>query len=1412
MSTKGALKAVRAAIDAKQWDVAAEKARDLLKDDAKNYNANLFLGLASDKLRKVDESEAAYLAATRIKPEDRAAWQGLIALYEKQGSQKLDAYHDAVLKFGLTLVDRDEPERCQDVVNNYAKLARKSGTTAHQKKALELQLPTSPLYSFLEGRLLHPSLTYLRLIEITEPEEKEYINREIGERRTRLGARIDQVTMEVKREAFKRSSLNELYAGLIHWTNDDAVRRQYEEKLLQRTYDELEVAPMKSKRTKRNEVIKAADGMVIIKHPFELAWKIVLEWKDIDNYSEWDVGVVREFIEFFPETGLAKVLKGFLASELSPFPQEKTAEQDQEASASKDPESPEESDMPADRLILMVEGLDLARSSVIAHRIMADLYLSMGEHQSVVEVARRGLLNVKELGFLTTMNLTKTTDALNITLANSLIHYQSPRHHPEAKAIFEGVLERNPTSTSCLLGIGLISKVDEDFPEAVDFLQRALSRDASNVLIRGELSWCRALTGDLETGLNGLQDALERLQEERIPNQDFKGELLYRIGYCQWELDPSPAARKDRNGAYASFLASIKANMNFAPAYTSLGFFYADYKRDKTRARRCFHKAFELSSSEIEAGECLARGFADQKEWDLVEAIAQRVVDSGHAKPAPGSKRKGYSWPYAALGTVQINKQQYAKSIVSFQAALRIAPGDYHSWVGLAESYHHSGRYVAATKAFEHAKALEDTLSSEESEHIWFARYMLANVKRELGEYDAAITSYENILSTRPHDIGNSIALLQTLAESSWKSLNTGLFNTAAELAAKTIHVAHSLAEVRSDIFNLWKAVGDACANFSHIKKKTEKMPVSACKALLTTQLDPAALDIMTELDGMGQGWLESSETDVSSDTCIYMAILAYKRAIHVSANDQHAQAVGWYNLGWAEFRAYRSVKPEAGNNGKRPRKFLKTAMRCFKRAIELEAGNSEFWNSLGVVTTSLSPKVAQHAFIRSLHLNDRSAQVWTNLGALYLLHNDIQLANEAFTRAQSTDPDYSQAWVGQGFLALLYGDKKEARGLFAHAFDISGSSDVLPKRQYSLTLFDHLLSDSSASNEVSQLIQPFFALHQLCIQDPFDLPFMHVSALLAERMGEAADAESSLEVVCAGMEAEYDESESVSSLSKFAQANADFARVLLARHEYVQAIEKAETALSLSGEEDANQFDSEACTKLRLSAHLTAGLAYYFTKSMDSAIDMFRDALQEANNAPDVVCLLAQVLWAKGGQEERSVARQQLFDCIESHPDHIGAITLLGAIALMDEDKDVIEAVESDLHSMVTRDDIDIHDRAKLLKLLAAISAKGLNEDAVLPEDLRQIKEATGAIMLSPGQPQGWLELSAASTSPYPAEMAINRAVRCVPPHGNLDATDLSQAYAETGKAGDAFRSIMVAPWKRDGWEGLDYALTTSA
>ncbi|KAH8693970.1 putative translation repressor/antiviral protein Ski3 [Talaromyces proteolyticus] len=1411
MSGKAALKAVRTALDSKDFELAATKANELIGRDPANYHAFVFLGLAHDKLGKTDEAEKAYLSATRIKDNDKTAWQGLANLYEKQGSSKLDAYRAATLKLGQIFADSDERERCVDVVDKFIKFARKNGTRTQQKQALHLQLPTCPLYPYLEGRVPHPADTYSRLIETTETEEKEFINREIGERRTRLGAKIDQVTAEVKREAFSNNELDEYYKGLINWTNDDEVRHKLEEKLLQRAYDLLLVLPQDKKSTKREEVLQGARDMVIIKYPFDLAWKIVLEWNDVEDPVEWDVNVLREFIEFFPEDGVSRVLQGFLKGDFSPFPSETEIQQSPEA------ESDDAEMAIEDRLILMSDGLEQAPSSIIAHRIMAQLYLTLDEHSVAVDVARKGLLVTKETARKTGANFRQTTDALNITLGTALISFQSPRNHPEAKDIFESILQRKPMSTKCLLGIGLILEEDQQYEEAVDFLDRALQRDPSNVKIRSELAWCTALNGNLESGLENLQAVLAEIENAETQNHEFKAEILYRIGRCQWELDQSSAARKNRNGAYASFLGSIQSNMNFAPAYTSLGIFYADYKKDKARAKRCFHKAFELSSGEIEAAERLAKAFADKQEWDLVEAVARRVVDSGKAKPAPGSKRKGHSWPYAALGVVQINKQQYTQSIISYQAALRISPEDYHSWVGLGESYHNSGRYIAATKAFEHAEALEDNLSKPDGSNIWFSRYMLANVKRELGDYEDAIQRYEDVLVIRPNEYGVMIALLQTLTESSWKSIEIGLFNDAAKSARKALDIATLMANEKSKVFNLWKAVGDACAVFSYIKIKADRLSASKLHALLRTELEEGAFDIIADADNIGEKYeilLDAENTECSPSDCyIYGSILAYKRAVYVAADDVHGQAVSWYNLGWAEYRAYRNMEAGKLKKEKRqPRKFLKAAIRCFKRAIELEAGNSEFWNSLGVVTSSLSPKVAQHAFVRSLHLNDRSAQNWTNLGAFYLINSDLQLANEAFTRGQSADPDYAQAWLGQGFLALLFGDPSEARALFTHAFDISTSSTTVAKQQYTLSLFDHLLVDASLSNEISQLIRPFFALQQLHAQEPSDLAFEHLSALLAERIGEYSQADAALGIVCAGVEAEYEVTESSSSLTRFALANADVARIHLANHEYETAAEKAEAALTLSEGNDTDKPDLEALNRLRLSAHLTAGLAYYYLKSMDQAIDMFRDALQEADNDPDVVCLLAQVLWAKGGEEERSVAREQLFDSVEKHPDHVGAVTLLGAIALLDSDEDAIEAVYEDLQTMRTRDDIEIHDRAKVVKLLTTISALGFCTDTKVAEEERRIAEASTTVMLAPQQPQGWMELSATTGELHPAKMAVRMALRSAPPRGGLEAFDLCKAYVQTGTIGDSMRAVMVAPWRKEGWEELTHTLSDVA
>jgi hypothetical protein len=157
--------------------------------------------------------------------------------------------------------------------------ARRHGTKTQYATALATQLPSSPIYSYLEGRLPDPSLTYTRIAEIHETQEASTIKKLIDERRLRLGATLEGTTREVKYEVYSKSPLEEIYEEIINWTGNDELRREYEEKLLERAYNTLLVLPSSEKAEKRDKVMRLAHDMVIIRHPYSLAWHIELEWR-----------------------------------------------------------------------------------------------------------------------------------------------------------------------------------------------------------------------------------------------------------------------------------------------------------------------------------------------------------------------------------------------------------------------------------------------------------------------------------------------------------------------------------------------------------------------------------------------------------------------------------------------------------------------------------------------------------------------------------------------------------------------------------------------------------------------------------------------------------------------------------------------------------------------------------------------------------------------------------------------------------------------------------------------------------------------------------------------------------------------------------------------------------------------------
>lgn len=71
----------------------------------------------------------------------------------------------------------------------------------------------------------------------------------------------------------------------------------------------------------------------------------------------------------------------------------------------------------------------------------------------------------------------------------------------------------------------------------------------------------------------------------------------------------------------------------------------------------------------------------------------------------------------------------------------------------------------------------------------------------------------------------------------------------------------------------------------------------------------------------------------------------------------------------------------------------------------------------MGIVAFYQEPKnyaLAQHAFIKAITFEQNNAVAWCNLGTLYLVLQQMQLANKAFSQGQRSDPNYVNSWIGQ--------------------------------------------------------------------------------------------------------------------------------------------------------------------------------------------------------------------------------------------------------------------------------------------------------------------------------------------------------------------------------------------------------------
>ncbi|EPX73542.1 ski complex TPR repeat subunit Ski3 [Schizosaccharomyces octosporus yFS286] len=1244
---KPALKAAREALSTKDYEETITQCEKALSFDSENYNAYVFLGVAYSSLNKEPEAKKAYQNAIELDDKPLLAWQGLWNLQEKL--KDIQGLHQSTEVLAYKFMEANESEKCLNFVNKYLSLVREQGSKADQMKALTLLTPSQgELYQYLEGRIEPVQSLYMQMADLQESLDNDYSQREINKRKNRLGARLDQVVRDVEKEIMDNSPIENIYMEIINWSQDDEVRRLTETKLLYMYLKRLYASDSQGKAIWKNKVWELVQGMVTLHIPEPTAWTIYLEWQDHSNIDQLNPNEVEEFCTLFSENPLSKALVAIQNSdywmETHP-PKEKEPENSlSKQNDSHNEDEPNESLLPQDQVLsILSQSYQECPQSLLITEVYTQYCVYLKEYSDAVQLSLSALNTLKKTESDTGLQYQELPYLFSLFLAIGYSYYEVPRYILQAEELYKKVLAHVPNNYSALIGLAGVQMENEQYSDAAQTLENVLRENPEDPCL-SQLSWCYYMLGDLDKAMEQVQTCLQILQGN-TKNKPALAEAYYRFGIYTTKSKIENYEEK----SFAAFVSSLRCEPNFASTYTELGYYYRNV-HDISRAMKCFQKAFELEASQTDAAEELAKMFAEAEEWELVEVISRRVLSTSQNDL---KRKRKFNWHHKSLGVFQLHSKNFQNAIVHFQAALRIFPKDTHCWSGLGEAYARSGRYISALKAFNRASALDP--------NDWYTRYFIGSIQKDMGDFENAMETLSSVLQGRPSEICVLLCLAETSLRLSKYYIHHGYYQRSALASQKTIEVCCTVLNMDINIYSSWKMLGDACIIFSKLGNYHADFPAKNVSDLLLSTDSMNLASNGRQIDNMIYfPDLENNDPSyMISCGCTCFSIL-----LSLSAEDKLLLPASWYNTGVSYYTLFNSGKNKL---------YLGVAIDCLKQAIKLEPKNNNFWCMLGVLlSNSSSIRAAQHCFIQALQINERDIDVWVNYGALCLQILDIECADNAFTRSISIDPDNSRAWLGYAYCSISTGDHEKTVQALQHAFEISGGNIRDVNYWYASAMLN--VANSSKGKDVLKLWNAVYAIKRYLSELPNDAYANFIKSSLLEHLEEPNDSTETARVLCQLLEKEYDATESVGALEKYVDAKGQLARLCLRLNKFEESSEHASVALDLINEED------NSAKQVSVGLNLTCGLAAYFLGNLEQSLQHFEKSLELGESHPDVVVLVAKVLWALGSETGKQAAREQLLSVTEQHPEHIDSLVCLGAIGVADNDTAMMAAIQEAL------------------------------------------------------------------------------------------------------------------------------------
>ncbi|KAM4050000.1 superkiller complex protein 3 isoform 2-T3 [Anomaloglossus baeobatrachus] len=741
------------------------------------------------------------------------------------------------------------------------------------------------------------------------------------------------------------------------------------------------------------------------------------------------------------------------------------------------------------------------------------------------------------------------------------------------------------------------------------------------------------------------------------------------LGLTYWFM--SEETKRDKTKAVTQFLKAAKLDPYMAKVFCYLGHYYREVASDKTRARGCYKKAFDLDGNDGASGAEAVDLSMELNDMDTALAILSSVTERASAGTA--------KWAWLRRGLFYLRVGQHSKAVSDLHAALRADPKDPTCWECLGEAYLSRGGYSTALKSFMKASELNpDSI---------YSAYKIASIKQILGTYTEAVTEYQHIVQKS----GEYVPALKGLGECHLMlakgALADFLDGKAVDIIAKGLEYLTRAVQQRPDLLCLWKLLGDSCSCLHLVSPA--KVRVHVMGAIVGQNTD--------------QKLLNKSEI-------LELGARCYGRALKLQPS-----ANIWCDLGINYFyQAQHSLISD--NAGSNQTDLLEKSVQCIKKAIMMDSGNHQYWNALGVISCSNgvnNKALAQHAFIKSIQCQQNNAIAWTNLGALYLLNENIELSHQAFKVAQSLDPSYVRCWIGQALIAETVGSY-ETMDLFRHTTELSMNTEGA--KGYAHWVCMTLLDKSNRNTELyrynivqmNAITTAHVALSKYTGRIQSDSTAFGMLGYLNEHLKLKRQAKEAYESALSILRDSEDKDDYNSALRHYG-------RSLCAVGQYDEAI-KAYSATPLTELDDLTGL----------------ALAYFKKGLLQESMKVYKTALSAAKTEQEKAHILTAMAVIEYSQGDMDSSKTLLFKCSVLKEPSIESLHALCALGLAKRDVTLATAALNELLKHVKMND-NVYERCLIISAIYGLQGRNAAVQ----------RQACKAVHSHPGNPELWCLLS---------------------------------------------------------------------